>query len=346
MVVGLLADPGLSSKLSADLVRTLPKRLAQTDGRVEWRVETTTHKLPLDEHGTLPAVQIGQRAMAEHGRHLVVLVTGLPRRAGTQPIVSDYGVEAGVGLMSLAALGAMELRRRAREVTAHLIAEHLAAKPLGVHRGDGHGPPAPRQAQDRRLGGFGPPVEHIDSTDKGIDGHLALTGTRGRLRLLTGMVRANRPWRLLPSLSPALAGAAAGAAFGIFYSNIWELGDSFSTARLALVNVLAVLVLIVWLIIDNNLWERPRNQELHRQAALFNAVTALTITIAAVCMYVLLYAVALVSAFIVIPPDYLSSTLKHPAGVVAFRHRRVAGLVHGHDRRYARVGSHRRERRA
>ncbi|MBP2366780.1 hypothetical protein JOF36_002476 [Pseudonocardia parietis] len=34
------------------------------------------------------------------------------------------------------------------------------------------------------------------------------------------MVRANRPWRLVPNLSLAIAGAAAGAAFGVFYSNI------------------------------------------------------------------------------------------------------------------------------
>lgn len=76
------------------------------------------------------------------------------------------------------------------------------------------------------------------------------------MRLLAGMVKANRPWRLVPSLSPAMAGAAAGAAFGIFYSSIWLLADAFIVPRLLLVNALALAAMIAWLIIDNGLWVR------------------------------------------------------------------------------------------
>ena len=310
VVVGLLADPGLPAELSEDLAGQLPELLdRQTDGRARWQVDTTTQALTLDEHGTLPSVQIGQHALAEHGWDLVILITELPRRAGTQPIISDYGADTGVGLMSLPALGAVGLRRQARKVLIHLLTEHLVAKPLS--EGSGHG----RAGQhDHRPLGLGAPVEHISSDDEGIDSHLALTGVAGRLRLLAGMVRANRPWRLVPSLSPAIAGAAAGAAFGIFYSNIWQLADAFSTWRLLLVNVLAVLAMIAWLIIDNGLWERPSDDRLREEAVLYNAATALTISIGVVCMYVLLYVVTLASALVVIPPTYLESTLAHPSG--------------------------------
>ncbi|WP_243794449.1 hypothetical protein [Saccharopolyspora gloriosae] len=316
VTLGLLSDPGLPADLSADLAAQLPDLLEhETDGRARWRVETASQQLTLDEHGTLPSVEIGQHAMAEHRWDLVILVTELPRRAGTQPIISDYGLATGFGLVSLPGLGAMGLRRQARKVIVHLVAEHLIDKPLGNRATNG-----PEQGEPRahRSWGQGAPVQHIDSTDEGIDAHLALTGTRGRLRLLAGMVRANRPWRLVPSLSPAIAGAAAGAAFGVFYSNIWQLADAFSGWRLTLVNVLAVLAMIAWLIINNSLWERPSDRHLREEAALYNAATAVTISIGVLCMYALLFVVTLISALVVIPPDYLTATLEHPSGVGEF----------------------------
>jgi hypothetical protein len=310
VVVGLLADPGLPAELTEDLAGQLPDLLdRETHGRARWQVRTTTQALTLDQQGRLPSVQIGQDAMTENGWDLVVLITELPRRAGTQPIVSDFGADTGVGLVSLPALGAMGLRRQARKVAMHLLTEHLVAGALG--EGSGHGRAG---EHGHRPLGLGAPVEHVSSDDEGIDMHLALRGTPGRLRLLAGMVRANRPWRMVPSLSPAIAGAAAGAAFGIFYSNIWQLAAAFSVGRLLLVNVLAVLAMIAWLIIDNSLWERPANRRLREEAVLYNAATVLTITAGVLCMYVLLFAVTLASALVVIPPGYLATTLAHPSG--------------------------------
>lgn len=312
VVVGLLADPGLSADLSADLAKQLPDLLdRETDGRARWCIETTTQPLTLDEDGTLPSVRIGQHALTEHGWDLVILVTELPRRAGTQPIISDYGTDTGVGLVSVPALGALGLRRRARQVVIHLLIEHLAATRFGGRQDNG---PDRSGHHSRRPLGLGAPVAHISSDDEEINAHLALVGTPGRLRLLAGMVRANRPWRLVPSLSPAIAGAAAGAAFGVFYSNIWQLADAFSIGRLVLVNILAVLAMIAWLIIDNSLLDRPSHRRLREEAVLYNAATVVTIAIGVLCMYVLLFAVTLASALVVIPPDHLESTLAHPCG--------------------------------
>ncbi len=158
----------------------------------------------------------------------------------------------------------------------------------------------------------------VERGASGVGEHLVLTGFRGRVRLLSGMVRANRPWRLVPSLSPALAGAAAGAAFGVFYSNIWMLADAFSVTRLALVNALAVLAMIAWLILDNNLWERRRNRGLREEALLYNLVTLVTVSFGVLCMYVLLFAVTLVAAFVAIPGSYMEVTLKHATGLADF----------------------------
>jgi hypothetical protein len=56
-------------------------------------------------------------------------------------------------------------------------------------------------------------------------------GARGHLRLLSGMVLANRPWRLFPSFKGALAAAFATAAYVLVIPTIWMVADAVGWAR-------------------------------------------------------------------------------------------------------------------
>jgi hypothetical protein len=51
------------------------------------------------------------------------------------------------------------------------------------------------------------------------------------------MVRANRPWRLVPGLSKALAAALATGAVATVNSTVWSLAASLSTPRLVIATV-------------------------------------------------------------------------------------------------------------
>jgi hypothetical protein len=325
-VLGLLADPGMPATLvrrlvdGGELPALLDSRAADGGG---WRVETATRPLSLDADGNIPTVDIGRAEAGTRGWDVVVLVTDLPRRAGTDPILADYSGAQRVGLLSVPALGAIRLRRRAQEAVVYLVAEYLHPPPArrrteqdagdeadGADGSDGSDRGTQDAAAEPRT--VTAPLQHVDSPDAGLDQHLALRGFRGRTRLLAGMVRANRPWLLVPSLSPAIAGAAAGAAFGVFYSNIWTLADAFTPARLALVGALAVVAMIVWLIGDNGLWERPSNRRLREEAVLFNVATVVTMFVAVVYVYVLLCLATLGAAYVVIPEGFMSSTLGHP----------------------------------
>ena len=82
---------------------------------------------------------------------------------------------------------------------------------------------------------------------------------RGNLRLLTGMIRANRPWRLIVRLSRALAAAAAAVALALVTSDLWKLSDALDWIRLLALMVLSVGATVLWLIVSHRLWERPRD---------------------------------------------------------------------------------------
>lgn len=324
-VLGLLADPGVPARISRWLTDEdrLAERLHRGTGD-RWRVEVVDTPLDLDPDGTLPMVDLGSRAMADHDWDVVILVTDLPRRAEWVPILADYSIESAVGMVSVPALGALFTRQRALRAVTHVAAEHLNPRRTPQQRaGDEDAderscPGRPADAESARARRTRTPVQHIASTHDGIDEHIGLVGARGRLRLLTGMVRANRPWLLLPSLSPAIAGAAAGSAFGIFYSNIWTLADAFAPWRLLMVTGVAVAAMILWLIVDNGLWERPSDVGSRERAVIANTATAATITGAVLSMYVLLFVATLAGALIVIPQGHMESQVGHPVGLVDY----------------------------
>jgi CobB/CobQ-like glutamine amidotransferase-like protein len=139
-----------------------------------------------------------------------------------------------------------------------------------------------------------------------------------RLRLLAGMVADNRPWRLVPHLSSATAAAAATAAYGLITTTFWDMADSLSTLRLALISVVAVVAMVIWLLAYNHLWTRAGSRVEKEKMVLYNLSTMVTLSIGVACMYVILYFVTLLGAAVLIDSRYLQSRLGHPVSVADY----------------------------
>ncbi|MDN5918624.1 MAG: hypothetical protein L0I76_26580 [Pseudonocardia sp.] len=187
-VVGLLADPGLPTELAHRLAGELPALLSRHAGG-EWDVRVDDTEIALDENGALPMIEICRRAMDREAFDAVVLLSDLPRRAEARPVVADVGTKHRIGMVSLPALGALAQQRRTRDTVLRVVTGHLLP-------GEGRAEAQDRSGRAGVLHRIDP--ERGEESDTGsagaeddVDVRLALTGTRGRLRLLTGMVRAN-----------------------------------------------------------------------------------------------------------------------------------------------------------
>lgn len=293
--VGLVADEGLPADIAQRLARILPALLAeQVPGRGDWEVEVWRESIPLVGTGELPIFDRAERLMPEHGWDMIVCLTELPRWVGDKPLAFEMFHDRRVALISMPAMGWLFVRRRTRRTIVQLV------KPM-LNRSASTGK-ASKSENGTRSG------ERIES-------HLLAPGSRGRLRLLLGMVRHNRPWRLVPSLDRAIAAAVATAAFPIFYSSIWGMAEVLSPLRLALVNAFAVLAMVGWLIFHNGLWDGRDDGDLRGRVGLYNASTFVTVLIGVACMYAVLFTIALLAALAVIPLEYMEATLKHPAGL-------------------------------
>jgi len=305
VVVGLLADPDLPAELAERLAGELPEVLAERLGdQVPWQVRVECERFDLTDEERILAV--ARESRAREGWDLVVCLTDLPRRSGLRPILAEASLTDRVALASLPALGARRLYRRVRELVVGLV-EELDQDCLAPPHGGRERPSARRP----RLVAS---VRRVVTADTGANVRFLLPGVCGQVRLLAGMVRANRPWRLITGLSGSLAAALAAGAFAVVTSDIWRLADSLGPLRLAVATVFSIGAMVAWLVIDHELWERPGGRVARDRARLFNTATVLTVVLEVGCLYVALLVATLAAAWFLVTGELLGQTLQHLVG--------------------------------
>ena len=149
------------------------------------------------------------------------------------------------------------------------------------------------------------------------------------------MVLANRPWLLVPGLKSALVAALATGAIATINSTVWLLAGSLSGWRLTIATIASIALVVAWLVIDGELWDRPDDDsaQARERSRLYNTSTLVTLTAGVLICYLALYVVNLVWALFVLDPAVMGGYLNRPR----LRRPGRAGLVR-------RVGGHRRRR--
>jgi hypothetical protein len=138
----------------------------------------------------------------------------------------------------------------------------------------------------------------------------------GRWRLLLGMVLANRPWLLVPGLKSALVAALATGAVATINSTVWQLAASLSWWRLIVATIGSIALVVAWIVIDGELWDRPDNDsdQAGERSRLYNTSTLLTLTTGVLICYLALYVVNLIWALFILDPAVMGSYLQTSQG--------------------------------
>ncbi|PRC06593.1 hypothetical protein CQ010_12255 [Arthrobacter sp. MYb211] len=305
--VGLLADPGIAQVLAGKVRERLENALNSEDqDQVRWSVKVGPLTLPLDESGQVMLNRHVGALREKFGWEYIIYLTDIPQYGQGKPVGRSISQLHGAATLVVPSLG----MARPRNLTSALV------DIMGELAGD-RKPLMPTSLSARAFsvsGSLDEPSEDGRSSTR----YVSLKGLRGRIFLVFGMVRSNRPWRLVPQLSSALAGAAATGAFGVFYTSIWSMADYLSSLRLALITVVSILLLGLWLLFHNRLWERPRGKHYRERLVLYNTSTVLTVMLAAAAMYLLLFIALLLGSLVVIDHGFLSYQLRHPVGFAEY----------------------------
>ncbi|GAB2552203.1 hypothetical protein [Leucobacter ruminantium] len=294
--VGVLvvADPGLPMRRCRGIRDRLEATLADVLG-APVRVHLRTELIRIDPDDTLDVSDVKRLSVEYEDVQIILMVTEIPRHGHGRPLVAEVLVSDGVGIVSLPTLGAgATARRLLRVLTA--CALQMRGQRCGPRTGEG----------SLRWARWADAPENSNRL-------LRARRVAGGARTVLGMVLTNDPWRMVPKLSSALAAAAAAGAFGVFYNSIWQMSAALSPFRLAVISTLAICVIVAWLLIGNRLWDRPAHASLAEVILLYNLSTVLTLVLCVVALYVSLTVIILLSALIVIDPDFMSEVLGFPA---------------------------------
>ena len=265
------------------------------DSRADWRAEvceTEPADLSAEPSDLTESVR---RRLLEQGWDMGIGLTALPLRVGRRPVATSASATYGVGLVSIPALGAVRLDERLHEATVEVV-EGL----LGEGAADG-----PDERRDARLRtrsaelAAGAPV---GATER----HGALRFTQlavsDNLRLLVGMIRANRPARVMARLSRSSTAALGTGAYALSSSSFWSLAHESTWPRLVAVGALSMLIILASLVLAHGLWERTAHAAARQRVVLFNVVTITTLAIGIAALYLALFLILALANAVTIPP--------------------------------------------
>lgn len=304
----VLHAPELPAQLAGELVDDLPALVRRRIDVVSCSVDTGE----LPSGGESSSAQIADAAsglVREQQCDAVLCLTDVPLRVGNLPLVAAASAGEGVAIVSIPAFGMTRLRPRVQEAAVVLIDELLD---------ESAEPTSDRPLTRRRLGDLPAPIRRRRSPDRRLPVQFVMTAYLGHLRLLSGMVRANRPWRALSGLSTAVVAAVATGAYAVLNSVVWMLSGALGALRLTTVMLVVIAAIVAYLIVSHGLWQQARESDKTKEAALYNAATVLTVLTAVACAYAILFVALLLAAALVVDAHIFRSEVSHPVSVGSY----------------------------
>jgi hypothetical protein len=275
--VGLVADPASPTKIARQISNL--ESAGGEDGNA-WDMEVVSEPFTLGSEDLDTALaRLGDHAR-QHEWDLVVGLTELPLRGDDgRYLLIETDRRRRTAVLSLPALGGLRMQGRTRHALRALVS----------------GMTDPTSQDEQRV-----PLPRVS----------------GRWRLLLGMVLANRPWLLVPGLKSALVAALATGAIATINPTVWLLAHSLSSWRLTVATIASVALVVAWLVIDGELWDRPDDDsaQARERSRLYNTSTLVTLTTGVLLCYLALYVVNLVWALFVLDPAVVGGYLHASLG--------------------------------
>ncbi|WLR58980.1 DUF1624 domain-containing protein [Guptibacillus hwajinpoensis] len=330
MSVGLVTPPGYPEKLSKQLSSELPKLLRYyVEDECEWHVDSTVDPLTGVTEKPEEVLEAGYKRKEEENWDYIVCLTDLPFFQDRKPIVAEASTNNKVAIISLPGLGSTPMVKRIRQSILQLVNEMYYGSPeedrekaqrrLQTKENDEYD--YLKEKGSKRLfkkGGFErfSPIKRVrPGEETSIDvRYIVKSRLSGAIRILTGMVRANRPWAIFPAFKKVIIFAFATGSYALVFPTLWQLSNSYGLWRMFMLMIVSSFLMVGWLVLAHNLWEKPRQDRAKYLRNLYNVATILTLLVTVSFYYIILFFMFAVAVIAFIPMGLLESQLSGPVG--------------------------------
>jgi len=299
LTLGIVAAPGLPADMAPDMAADLQADLSEAYPQMAWRLPVISDALVAPPALLPDLVDAGRRKLLSEQWDMALCLTDLPLPSAGRTVAGHASVSHSVVVISVPAIGVVAVRRRLREAALRLISRSLDGSARGASTG----------GRLRRL---------QDLADLGDGLSLGWRSRHGSGRLVVGMLRANRPWRLGVKLYRALIASLAVVAAALVTTDVWRIAVGAGWGRLSAIAVFALLATTVTLIMAHDLWESSHDDRSSDQITLFNIVTSLSLLIGLLTLYAGLILITAVGALLLVSMPLFHAAVGRPVGAAQY----------------------------
>ncbi|MCA0173960.1 hypothetical protein [Bacillus sp. RAR_GA_16] len=328
--VGLVTPPGYPKKLSEQLSGELPKLLRYyVRDECDWLVDSRVDPLTGVTEEPEEVLEAGCQRKENEGWDYIVCLTDLPFFDGKHPILAEASTNKKVAIISLPGLGSTPMVKRIRQSILQLVNEMYYGSPEKDREKAQQRVQEKSNQQNEELKDKGSKqlfkkgsverLSPIKRVTKGEDStidvqYIVKSRISGALRILTGMVRANRPWAIFPAFKKVIIFAFATGSYALVFPTLWQLSNSYGLWRMFMLMIVSSLLMVGWIVMAHNLWEKPRQNRAEYLRKLYNFATILTLLVTIGIYYVILFFMFGLAVLAFIPMGLLESQLSGPVG--------------------------------
>ncbi|WP_164667322.1 hypothetical protein [Virgibacillus doumboii] len=312
ITVGLIPAPELPETIASKLVKKLPVKFSENiDSDISWEVEVVPDQLTGAAGTSDEIINRAADLKYEYGWNYAVCLTDLPIFSKKEVVLGHVDDDKGVAQVSIPAFGAFPMKKRVDKSIIQMVSELY-------YRVNGHGKVLNDNIAEKnnrhllksefRLSPIRKihPIEKKENTDVHF---IVMPRVHGRIRLLSGMSYANRPWTIIPAFKSVVAIAFATGAYGLVFTTLWNISVAYGYMRFIVMMLAAVAGMIIWIIFAHNLWEKPSGKSKRKLRMLYNAATIVTLSTAVIVYYVMLFLLFLVAVAFFVPPELFAEVV-------------------------------------
>lgn len=320
ITIGLIPSPDLSENLINKITDKLKVNFEKKiDSNIDWQFEVKVKVFVGAAEYVNETINKVIKVKEESNWDYVISITDLPSFSAHKVVMADISTESGVGLISLPSFGAFPLKRRIIKALTY-IGEILYKN---------HQEKVEEITQDMKWNFLFSNVKRVtpeEATNTNIR-FVLQNRIIGWLRVLTGMVFANRPWQAIGSFKKVLTLSFATGTYISIFSTPWQLSVAYTPSRFILLMLLSMTGMVVWINIAHNLWEKKSSKSQSQYRILYNVTTIMTLVVITVINYAVLLSLFTLSISLFVPEGIFDAATDEGATSQVESYLRLAWLT-------------------